>query len=1093
MITRRSRLWPNAATTDAALHRTPGIGSNAAWKTGAGLFVRACFCATYMVVMVRRPTFGHRQFALTLGAAALIVGGLVWWRRPLFLFPSDEVHFSTDIRPILNQNCVQCHGGVRQKNGVSFIFRDEALGVGKSGRRTIVPGDPDASELIARVTSKDPDSRMPYHAAPLPPQQIQLLRRWIKQGAKWEDHWAFVAPKTQALPSVKRSDWPREPLDRFVLARLEKEGLEPSPEADKAELLRRVSLDLTGLPPTAEEQAAYLADSSPNAYEKQVDRLLASPRYGERWAAMWLDLARYADTKGYEADRARPGVWPYRDWVIDAFNHNLPYDQFVITQLAGDLLPNPTFEDRIATSFHRQTPNNDEGGTDDEEFRMLAVMDRSATTWSVLNGVTINCVQCHSHPYDPIHHAEYYKSLAFFNTSLDADYPSDAPVLQVPKDRSQYPEADRLQEEIAKLTTAVVDTGRKLEAQTQWAPLKLASATASEALALRWESVDLERQLADLKEQKLPGEEPRNKEIKDRAKQVQELVKTIAEDKKLAESKAKVKPTVFQVHDDEFAAAATTPGKSVYEILATSELPAVTALRIEVSPVHPEVTRYTPEFGFIVDQFDAWVVEPNGHESKIAFRNFVPDDETNLSDAVARAGDAKAGHEAEAATGGFAANPNLFQTRWMVAIPAAPIRLARGSHIKIHLTQTQTISSKPSLVKHAKLSASAAAGWTALAADSTYNGEIARLVSLGKELAKIPTVPTPVMEEQPSYEDRQTREFERGNFLTKIGPALTPDVPALFPKLPAGQPRNRLTLAKWFFSPGQPLTARTAVNRYWEKLFGTGIVETLENFGSVGEEPSHPKLLDWLALHFQNDLHWNMKALLREMVLSATYRQSAKVTPELNERDPRNRLLARGPQQRLTAEMVRDQALLASGLLNLKMGGPPVMPPQPPGVWNSVYNNSKWVDATGPDRYRRAIYTYIKRTSGYPSFLTFDASDHDTSLARRIPTNTPLQALVTLNDPVYVEASQSLADRMMKASGNLDGQLEYGARLVLSRDLAPGELATLRRLFYKASGSAEGAKLLRASTHMNEDSVKDEAAMTAVASVLFNLDAALTR
>ena len=365
-----------------------------------------------MRVMLSGPTFGRRQVVWVLMVAAGALGGLLLWYRAGSLFGGEEVHFSTQIRPILNQNCVQCHGGVRQKNGVSFIYREEALGVGKSGRRTIVPGDPSASELIARVTSKDPETRMPYHAAPLPAKQIELLRRWIQQGAKWEDNWSFVAPKPQPIPSVKQADWPRQALDRFILARLEKEGLHPSPEAGRAELLRRASLDLTGLPPTAEEQAAFMADSSADAYEKQVDRLLASPRYGERWAAMWLDLARYADTKGYEADRERPGVWPYRDWVIDAFNRNLPYNKFVITQLAGDELPNATFEDRIATSFHRQTPNNDEGGTDDEEFRLVAVMDRSATSWSVLNGLTMNCVQCHSHPYDPIHHNEYYKSLA---------------------------------------------------------------------------------------------------------------------------------------------------------------------------------------------------------------------------------------------------------------------------------------------------------------------------------------------------------------------------------------------------------------------------------------------------------------------------------------------------------------------------------------------------------------------------------------------------------------------------------------------------------------------------------------------------------
>jgi hypothetical protein len=433
--------------------------------------------------------------------AALIGGGLAACggiRSLVYRGSGEKVSFSRDIRPILNQNCVPCHGGVRQKNGVSFIFREEALGVGKSGRPTIVPGKPDASELIARLTSKDPEGRMPYHAPPLPPQQIALLRQWIKEGAEWEDHWSFVAPKPQPVPEVKQTDWARQPMDRFVLARLEKESLAPSPEADKASLLRRVSLDLTGLPPTPEEQTAFEADASANAYEKQVDRLLASPRYGERWAALWLDLARYADSKGYEADRGRPGVWPYRDWVIDAFNRNVPYDQFVIKQLAGDLLPNATFEDRIASSFHRQTPNNDEGGTDDEEFRLVEVMDRSATTWSVLNGLTMNCVQCHSHPYDPIRHAEYYKSLAFFNTSRDADVEDDSPVMLVPKDKAKYADAAQLEQEISKLTRTMVDSGREMESQTSWTQLPITEASASEGLALQWEASELERQLAHL-------------------------------------------------------------------------------------------------------------------------------------------------------------------------------------------------------------------------------------------------------------------------------------------------------------------------------------------------------------------------------------------------------------------------------------------------------------------------------------------------------------------------------------------------------------------------------------------------------------------
>ena len=992
----------------------------------------------------------------------------------------DEVHFSRDVRPILNQNCMPCHGGVRQKNGVSFLFREEALGTGKSGKRTIVPGKPDQSELITRITSSDPDTRMPYHAAPLSPQQIDVLRRWIKQGAKWEDHWAFVAPKQQALPSVKHGDWPRQSFDRFILARLEKEGLSPSPEADKSALLRRVSFDLTGLPPTPEEQASFLADSSPNAYEKQVDRLLASPHYGERWASMWLDLARYADTKGYEKDMERPGVWPYRDWVIDAFNRNVLYDRFVIAQLAGDLLPDATFEDQIATSFHRQTPVNDEGGTDDEEFRTVAVMDRSATTWSVLNGLTLNCVQCHSHPYDPIRHVEYYRSLAFFNTTQDADLPEDTPVLRVPKDKARYPEAARLQKELATLRSEVVSRGRKLEEQSQWSSKHIVSATASAALASQWEAQELEHQLADLKRQKLAP-----KEEKDQRKYLQEAIADAR--KRVRAESGRVTP--LPISEGDLRANADISGKQAYELTAKVDVPVVTALRIEVNPANAEIARHTPDLGFIVDRIDAWVEGGPGTERKIAFRFFIPDSESGLERAVGAALESKRELTDDPGANGFRTVPNLFHTRWIVGVPVEPLRLGRGSRIKLRLTQTQEIDDKPALVRRAHLSVSGDTFWQRLAADAGWNENLTQLTKLSRQLARISTVPLPVMVEEPAYDQRTTLEFDRGNFLTKFGPPLIPDVPGIFPRLPEGAPRNRLTLAKWFFAPGQPLTARTAVNRYWEQLFGTGIVETLENFGSVGEEPSHPELLDWLALHFQNDLHWDMKALLRELVTSAAYRQSAKAPPALIERDPRNRLLARGPQQRLTAEMVRDQALLASGLLSDKMGGPPVMPPQPDGVWNTVYNDSKWKDATGPDRYRRAIYTYIKRTSGYPSFLTFDASDHDTSLARRIPTNTPLQALVTLNDPAYYEASEALAKRMLFQQRTLDARIVYGARLVLSRDPTDRELAALQALFQKTVATPT----LQPVAATAQRGSRELTAMTAVASVLINLDAALTR
>jgi len=1043
--------------------------------------------------------------------AVLAIAALFAWPHVGSIFHGfsrDKVEFSRDIRPIFNQNCVACHGGVRQKNGVSFIFREEALGVGKSGRRTIVPGNPDASELMARVTSADPETRMPYRGPPLPPQQIALLRQWIKEGAKWEDYWAFVPPKTQPLPQVKRADWVRQPMDGFILTRLEREGLGPSSEADKAALLRRVSFDLIGLPPTGREEAAYLADSSSDAYEKQVDRLLASPRYGERWASMWLDLARYADTKGYEADRERPGVWPYRDWVIDAFNRNLPYDQFVIKQVAGDLLPNATFEDRIATSFHRQTPNNVEGGTDDEEYRMVAVMDRVATTWSVLNGVTMNCVQCHSHPYDPIRHTDYYKSLAFFNTQNDADLDDDSPNLTVPKDRARYAGASQIQDEIAKLLHTVETSDRQVEDKAQWKPLPVQSAAANEVMVLGPMLPELEQKLAELQtKKKIPA--------KDKADQLKDLRETIAETRKrLARARATGPAKSFRIRDGEVLAEANVPPQSFYELTANANLPLLTAIRVDVPPLDAEKARHTPEDGFIVDKVEAWVIRPGGKQEKIAFRYFVQDSEPNLRAAVSDGSDPKAKpRHLDPVPSAFAALPKLFQTRWIVGVPTEPVQLARGSRIRVGIKQIQEIDSKPALIHRIGLAVSGDPAWTSLAQDAVRSQSVERLKQLEKKLAEIPSVQLPVMVEEQPYEQRASLEFERGNFLSKIGPDLAPDVPGIFPKLPAGAAHNRLTLAKWFFMPGQPLTARVAVNRYWQELFGTGIVETLENFGSVGEEPSHPELLDWLALHFQNDLHWDMKALLRELVTSATYRQSAATTATLTARDPRNRLLAHGPLQRLTAEMVRDQALVASGLLSTDMGGPPVMPPQPAGVWNTVYNDSKWTDATGPNRYRRAIYTYVKRTSGYPSFLMFDASDRDTSLPRRIPTNTPLQALVTLNDPVYQEAARALAQRVVKESSAkdsdsfgaddiLDARLFYETRLVLSRDPTPRELTVLRGFYKEALAIPQVPSLVNASMKIpgssmdkddKGDSKRELDALAAVGSVLFNLDAALTR
>lgn len=917
---------------------------------------------------------------------------------------------------------------------------------------------------MARITSTDPDVRMPKpdHGPPLTGEQIALFRQWIAEGAEWSEHWAFVTPVDHAPPTVSDPEWMTSPIDRFVRSRLESEKLLPSPLADRATLLRRVSLDLIGLPPTPEEMDTFLDDTRPDAYERQVDRLLASPRYGERWASLWLDLARYADTKGYEKDDERT-VWKHRDWLIDALNRNQPYDEFMVDQLAGDLIPNATLEQRIATTFNRHTQTNDEGGTDDEEFRLAAVMDRTATTWSVMNGVTFACVQCHSHPYDPIRHDEYFKFLAFFNTSKDADYNSEYPLLRIPEDPSRYAEANALRSEGESLQREIAAKVRALVAASTWT-----STPISKAVGL-----------------------PVGK---------------------------------FDLKGGEAFTSGTVPNQVAFDFQV--DLPAqggrVSAIRIEVPPLEPEKARHTPEIGFAVTRVDAWAVSREGVERPLDFRRFVADQEQPVETTfVNRPTPAPKGPAVKpvyvptvaatlAAPGALAATkqngpqlavlpkptpppgvpslfgamPSLNRTRWAVGILSEPVSLAAGEKLKVRLSHGRMISERPAPVKRVRFSVTDDQTWTEYGKDRTWQAKRDRVTEVSKQLAAIPGIDQPVMAELPPEETRETKTFVRGNWMDKGGPALEPDVPALFPPLPKGVKHDRLAMARWFFSEKQPLTARTAVNRYWEQLFGTGIVETLEDYGSVGEPPSHPELLDWMARHFQFDLAWNVKAFLREVVLTRTYRQSATMTPESHERDPRNRLLARGPRNRLTAEMVRDQALLASGLLSTKMHGAPAMPYQPAGVWATVYNGREWKLSPGEDAYRRGVYTYWKRTSAYPSFLNFDASARDVCAIRRLPTNTPLQALVMLNDPVYDEAAKALAVTMRKDAGSdasIRGLVAAGWKRVLSRTPTDTEITSMVRLYEDAT------KLLQ------DQPDASERALAAVASAFFNLDAALNK
>ena len=703
-----------------------------------------------------------------------------------------------------------------------MLFRDEALKAGKSGKPCIVPGHPEESELIARLEHADPDERMPLKGDPMTPDQIDLIKKWVAQGAKWEDHWSYVPPKPQLVPGVS-SDWVKTPIDAFVYDRLDREDLTPSPEADRATLLRRVSLDLTGLPPTDRDQVNFQRDKSANAYEKAVDRLLQSPRFGERWAALWLDLARYGDSQGYQKDKART-IWPYRDWVIDAFNRDMPFDRFTVEQLAGDLLPNQNSDQLIATAFHRNTMSNDEGGTDDEEFRTVAVLDRVNTTFEVWQGTTIGCVQCHTHPYDPIRHKEYYQLIAYFNNTADADKPNDRPTVQT-----------------------------------------------------------------------------------------------------------------------------------------------------QTSVQQRELTSF-------------------------------------------------------------------FKT-----LPAA---------------QTWPTDSLPARLRPVKL---------------------------------------PIMRELPADSSRTTHVFVRGNWLVP-GDVVQPTLPKSLTKYARStavdQQTNRLDLARWIVSTDNPLTARVIVNRFWEQLFGLGLVETVEDFGTQGAKPSHPELLDYLALRFRDQYHWSVKKLLREMVLSATYRQSSVMLPALREKDGQNRLLARGPRVRLTSEQVRDQALSVSGLITPTMYGPPVMPPQPDGVWQVIRNVMKWKVAEGPDRYRRAIYTFWRKSSPYPSFTTFDSPSRELCVSRRVRTNTPLQALVTLNDPVYWEAAQALASRMQRASGGDPTRaIRAGGRLLLGAPLSDVKQKLLVQYYQQSLRyyQKNPMAVCESITLKTLTPSPELAALTVTANVILNLDEAVTK
>ncbi|HXG47777.1 MAG TPA: PSD1 and planctomycete cytochrome C domain-containing protein, partial [Methylomirabilota bacterium] len=835
------------------------------------------------------------------------------------------VDFQRDVQPLLERRCLECHDARKNKGSLRLDRRSAALQGGDSGQPAIVPGQSAASLLIHRVSRVDSDERMPPKGERLSPTEINLLKRWIDQGAPWPEsgttervHWAYVPPKRPPLPPVKNPRWPRNAIDHFILARLDREGLEPSPEADRAVLLRRVSLDLTGLPPTLEELDAFLADRHEGAYEKVVDRLLASPAHGERWARPWLDLARYADTQGFEKDNRR-SMWPYRDWVIDALNRNVPFDQFTIEQLAGDLLPGASQAQLIATGFHRNTMTNTEGGTDNEEFRHEAIVDRVNTTFAVWMGSTFACAQCHNHKYDPFTMREYYRFYAFFNQTEDADYDDERPTMKVPTP------------EQAKQLTALRAEIRRLE-------------DAFKAAASRDEIAQAQREWESRTRRALT-----NWETLDPIEFVSEGGATLS--KTLSKS---------------ILAGGINPSNDTYRITALAPAGRLTGVRLEVLETgETKALGRHEKGGFVLKHLELVVKPPTAPAARpVAFRSVAADssqkgfDVTNLLSGTGEGWAVAAADPAQRVR-----RSAYFTLAEPLQLPAATTLTFTLRHsdrhpganlmrFRLYTTSSDEVgppASLPAELRSVVLADTAARTDQQAARLREYFQSVApelaplreQLAARRKELADLDaTIPiTSVLRELPADKQRTTHMLVRGNFLNR-GEKVTPGTPAVLHPFPAGYPSNRLGMARWLVDTNNPLTARVIMNRFWEQYFGRGLVETVEEFGAQGEPPSHPELLDWLATEFMR-VGWDMKAMHKVIVMSATYRQSARVTPELLERDPNNRLLARGPRVRLEAEMIRDQALAVSGLLSRKIGGPSVMPPQPEGFWQVVYSGDK--------------------------------------------------------------------------------------------------------------------------------------------------------
>jgi hypothetical protein len=1177
-----------------------------------------------LMPVVRPPTFVASLFIAAAAAATLVVPAAL--RAATTTAPD----FQREIRPILSNNCFKCHGpdekerkGGKEGNAGLRLDTEEGsradLG---DGAVAIAPGHPEQSELIARITTTDKDDLMPppKSGKKLKPHEIELLTAWIKNGGKFVRHWSYEKPKRIELSQPATGN----PIDAFILARLDKEGLKPQAEADRMTLIRRVSLDLTGLPPSVEDVDAFVNDTAPDAYAQLVDRLLASPAYGEHWARMWLDLARYADSAGYADDPPRT-IWAFRDYVIRSFNANKPFDQFTIEQIAGDLLPNPTDEQLMATAFHRNTMTNNEGGTQDEEFRNAAIVDRVNTTMAVWMGTSMACAQCHSHKYDPISQTEYFRMFAFFNNTADADRKDETPVLNFFTDE-QKAKRTQLETEVAaletklktptpELITAAEKWARDFPVQLAWQTLVPATLKSQAGLAMHAEPdgavrvpaaapkdtytlevpFDTAQKIAALRlealpDDALPGKGPGHAggnfvvtrvralmqppdgakgpsarfvriELPGKGKLLHLAeVQVFRGSENIARQGEATQKSTFA----DAAAARAIDGNTAGEYAKGSvshtadgddpwwEVDLKSEQTIDRIVVWNRAELGERLAGFRIVALDAqrkpvWEKAGNaaapasmsfelnrGREITFAdaSADFVQadfDEHGVITDAASKEqptrGKKKRGPQKGWAIGGATGVGHA-----LTLLAREPVEVPAGAKLAITIEQQSSSAehtlggfrvastSDAGVAQHVQTPEEIIATLMIPARERTrkqreelvgyYIRNIApelgtdreKLAALRKEIEAIAPNTVPVFRELAANERRKTHVELRGNYRA-LADEVTEGVPAAFHPLPPDAPVNRLTLARWLVDENNPLTPRVIANRFWEMIFGIGLVRTSEEFGAQGEPPSHPELLDWLSTELVRQ-KWDVKKFLKLLVTSATYRQSSKVTPELIERDPDNRLLARGPRFRMSAEMVRDQALAVSGLLSRTMYGPSVRPVRPAlGLAAAFGGGLDWQPSAGDDRHRRALYTEWRRTSPYPSMATFDAPNREVCTLRRNRTNTPLQALVTMNDPVYVEAAQALARRMNEGDAATPKEkARRGFRRVLARTPSEKELQRLLALHEEALAVYKDDPKKAAEMATNPigpvpsgADVADLAAWTTVAGVLLNLDETLMK